>query len=177
MNNEERAVRLACLIEKVKSDLQEYEVDLESLKKDIDASSSVKPWRPAKKGYYYYIGSTGSITLTINCEDRGDHYLFKANNCYEASELAQKALDKQNAVYEVRDIILECNGDWVADYQNPRQSKCSLGYDISKMNLIFCFHYLERRQTQLPPIKPEKLVDVRGKITQKQINLIFDLEH
>lgn len=84
----------------------ELKAKVEELVKQYDKTG--KRWKPERNQVFYYIAS-GEVSSTTNDGCDWDVSAYKTGNCYRTRELAQKALDRQLLLQELKDFAMEVN--------------------------------------------------------------------
>ena len=85
-------------------------------------------------GNYYYIGGyEGDICKDIEFGYKEDNFRFSVGNYYLTEEEAEKAKRIQINIVKINDRIDELNEGWVPDWNNPKQTKHSIGFYESRL--------------------------------------------
>lgn len=114
--------------EQLEKDIAEMKARIASMETEL-AKPKSKVFVPKAGHEYWYVSSYGVGYATQWASDNLDNLRLACGNCYETKEAAQKATDKQFATVRVLNKLRELEGDWVADWNDSTQEKCTIYFN------------------------------------------------
>jgi hypothetical protein len=158
--------------------LKAAEEKLEAAQREIEAvrkAMSKPKGKPEEGEYYYIVDSWGDVERRRWDDDRPDNHLWLTGNCFKTQKEAQTHLDRQIAIGEVNQIILEERGDWEEDWGDDCQRKHKLLYNRRHSTLGYDYFSSSEIPTELLKFPVESYDRIKSRITQDQINKIWRL--
>lgn len=99
---------------------EEITEQIRELTRELDGIKKV--W-PEVGDIYYTVTPTGDISKLGYLDEYYHIYKLKRGLCFKTKEEATTHRDNDNLYTEIRQALKDANGDWVADYGDPRQMK------------------------------------------------------
>ena len=82
-----------------------------------------KRWRAGAEKSYYFIDCFGDVIVSSDIGNVEDDHRYKIGNYYSTKEEAQKALDKQLLLQELKDFQMEIDEGWRPDWYDEDDLK------------------------------------------------------
>lgn len=119
-------------IEELENKIKELQEEINKLKEE---KKPVKRWRAKENGHFYYVDSGGTIFKIIDgCFDK-DNYRYNAGNYFKTEQEAENYKEKLLIYQELKDLALELNNVEKIDWEDLKQLKKRIFYDMYNKRL------------------------------------------
>lgn len=117
------------------SEIREKLAELVSLSQELDLyfkqneEQSTGLWKPKKGEEYWFIDECGVIFSSTRINDY-ENAMCAIGNCFQTQEQAEKHLEHLKVETQLRDIAQRLNKGRVIDWEDSKQLKYRLSYDM-----------------------------------------------
>ena len=157
------------LINDLQNQLKEAQVRLEKLNKH-------ERFKPEEGEVYHYVDTDNRISNTVfDNSFVGDCNKYKAYNCFETKEEAEKEANKILIRRKLEDLARRLNGDEKIDWSNEDQPKYYIVFDdkdngdYMQKHLFDNVTYIRRTQGTIYCLQPNFLVRAKEEIGKQEL--------
>lgn len=160
------------LVRKAEGMIEQMQMLIDGLNKSVEEHDN---W--PQVGDSYWTPSAGGKMLEIKYDnDNTDKHQFKRGRGFRTEEECQAKEDELDAIALWNERILELNGDWVCDWNDPEQVKCLPAYSHDGDNRMVPLEAWTVEPTSpFKPLKDGMWGEFKAMATQDEINKIWGL--
>lgn len=134
------------------SELQNKVNKLENQEKEKN-----KRWRAKVNDTYFYVDDSGDVVTCHEYNDdgdnyrykNGDNYRYKTRNYFATYEEAEEYQEIMNTYYDLMDLAEELNKGRKIDWNNERQQKFYIYFNLEKNTLIQGYTFITKDMGQI----------------------------
>lgn len=157
------------------SELQSKVAKLENESKKENKKEN-KRWRAEVNDTYIYINDAGYADVSHENNDSFDKYRFKTRNYFRTEEEAQRYLDNIKTYYELKDLAEELNKGRKIDWNNERQQKFYIYFNLEKNTLIQGYTFITNEIGQIYCLNENIIGIAIRKIGEDKLTKLFTYE-
>lgn len=118
----------------------EFEKQLEKMKSEEEN----KRWRAEIGNKYFFVDDYANVISCHDNNDMTDNYRFKMRNYFKTKEEAEEYKEVMNTYYELMDLAEELNKGRKIDWNNERQQKFYIFFNLKTHKLIQGYTYISK---------------------------------
>lgn len=153
----------------------EAEIKDEDIKK-IEEKKSYLPWRAELGGVYWVLTARGIVVDFSEDNEKSDEYRYLVGNYFKTKEECEAKRERDLAIGRVSHAILEANEGWEPDWDDNKEYKWSILYNINTHSPTFMpdNHLWNKIQNVIPFIVSKEIAKKIIKDHEKDLKLIFN---
>lgn len=136
-------------LEEIKKQISELQSKVDKLENESKEEKKGKRWRAKINDTYFYINDVGYADVSHENNDSFDKYRFKTRNYFKSEEEAEEYKEVMNTYYDLMDLAEELNKGRKIDWNNERQQKFYIYFNLEKNTLIQGYTFITKDMGQI----------------------------
>lgn len=163
-------------LEELKKQISELQSKVAKIENESKEEKKGKRWRAKINDTYFYVNDSGDVDSCHESNFDEDNYSYKTRNYFKTEEEAEEYQEIMNTYYDLMDLAEELNKGRKIDWNNERQQKFYIYFNLEKNMLIQGYTFITKEIGQIYCLNENIIGIATEKIGTNKLTKLFTYE-